>query len=80
MVCPICAKEMEEGGIITSGVTAMWHPKKEFDKKGLGKLVYTDGKPIGKSSILFSQTKIPNAFYCAHCNKVAGIFDVGESN
>ena len=80
MNCPCCGKEMEKGGIITGGVTAMWHPLAEFEKKGLKQLVYTGGKPIGNSSILFSQTKIPNAHYCGHCNKVVGIFDVADMN
>lgn len=80
MNCPCCGKEMEKGGIITGGVTAMWHPMKEFEKKGLKRLVYTDGKPIGKSNVLLSQTMIPNAYFCQNCNKIIGFFDIEDMN
>lgn len=80
MKCPICGKALEQGGIVTSGVTAMWHSLSEFNKKKWQRVVYTDGKPIGKSSILLSQTRIPNAWYCNSCNIVTGIFPVEEMN
>ena len=50
MNCPICGKEMEEGGIIAAGTT-MWHPLKEFRKHGLKKLWYKHGKMIGTNNI-----------------------------
>ena len=78
MNCPLCGKEMEKGGIIANGI-AMWHPSREFDKKGLKKLVYRDGKPLGSHSILLRECKIPNAWYCSRCNKVAGIFDIANT-
>jgi len=56
MLCPICRKEMEKGGLIASGVSVMWHPQAEFAKKGLRRLVYTGGKMIGRSNALLSQT------------------------
>ena len=55
---------------------AMWHPLREFEKKGLKKLYYKDGKVLGSQNILLRECKIPNAWYCASCNKVAGIFDI----
>ena len=64
MHCPICGSEMEKGGIITSGVTAMWHPLREFDRNGMRRFYYKDGKAIGKSSIHLNQTRIPNAHFC----------------
>lgn len=67
---------MQPGGIITDGVVVMWHPLPEFEKQGLRRAAYFDGKPIGKSSILWNQTKVPNAYYCDKCDKVTGIFDV----
>ncbi len=78
MNCPICGKKMEEGGIIANGI-AMWHPLREFEKKGLKKLYYKDGKALGSHSILLRECKIPNAWYCASCNKVAGIFDINDA-
>ena len=43
---------------------------------GLGRLLYTGLRTIGTSNILLRQTKVPHAFFCQSCNKVAGIFDV----
>lgn len=80
MLCPICRKEMEKGGLIASGVSVMWHPQAEFAKKGLRRLVYTGGKMIGRSNALLSQTRVPDAYYCAECGKVVGIFDVTNGN
>lgn len=80
MQCPLCGGAMEQGGIITGGVTAMWHPIKEFEKKNWKRVVYVDGKPIGKSSILLNQTRISNAWFCPACNKIIGIFDIETMN
>ena len=80
MDCPICKTAMEKGGIVTGGVTAMWHPMEEFEKKKWKRLVYTGGKAIGKSSILSNQTRIPNAYFCRNCNKIIGYFDIEEMN
>lgn len=77
MKCPLCGKEMIEGGIITNGL-AMWHPQREFAKKGLKALYYKGGKMIGDHSVLLRETKIPDAWYCSSCNKVTGIFDITE--
>lgn len=77
--CIVCGAEMEQGGIVTSGITVLWVPRREFQKKGLRKLMYKDGKSIGHGTItdmVIGQTRIPNAYYCENCNKVIGIFDV----
>lgn len=34
MICPICGGEMEEGGLIASGISAMWFSPEQFAKKG----------------------------------------------
>ena len=80
MLCPICGKEMEKGGLIGGGVTLQWFPQTQFGKKGLRRLLYTGGKSIGKSNVLLNQTRVPNAYYCSNCNKIAGIFDVVDMN
>lgn len=80
MKCPCCGSEMEPGGIVTGGVTAMWHPAREFDKQKWKRVVYTDGKAIGSSSVLLSQTRIPDAWYCPNCDIVSGIFKVTNGN
>ena len=79
MKCIVCGAEMQPGGIVANGITVMWVPRREFQKKGLGKLIYEGGKSIGHTTIsdmVFGQTRIPNAYYCEHCNKIIGIFDV----
>ena len=76
MKCPICNNELLEGGIIVQHVAPGWVPMEQFKKKGVMRLMYTDMRTIGESSILLNQTKIPNAYFCKNCNKVMGIFDV----
>lgn len=71
---------MEKGGLIGGGVTLQWFPQAQFGKKGLRRLLYTGGKAIGKSNVLLGQTRVPNAYFCKDCKKVAGIFDVEEMN
>lgn len=83
MQCILCGEEMEQGGIVADGIMVSWVPLREFQKKGLRKLVYVDAKSIGHSNICdmaFGLTKIPNAYYCRKCNKVMGIFDVRKEN
>ena len=46
MICPICGGEMEEGGLIASGISVMWFPLKQFAKKGLERLSEADVKNI----------------------------------
>lgn len=77
MKCILCGSDMQQGGIITQGVSAMWVPETEFEKKGIRKLIYEKGKKIGHANIILNQTKIPNAYFCPKCNKIIGIFDVG---
>lgn len=76
MKCPLCNSEMAEGGLITEDVVPGWVPMEQFRKKGLARLMYTGLRTIGIPNVLLHQTKIPNAFFCEHCNKVMGIFDV----
>lgn len=76
MKCPICDNEMQEGGLIIDGVAPGWVPMEQFQKKGLKRMVYTGLRTIGKTSILLSETKVSNAFFCKKCNKIVGIFDV----
>ena len=75
MRCPVCNNEMEEGGIITTGVAA-WHPMEEFEKTGLKRLLYKRGHCIGRFNLVLGQSRIPGAFFCRHCNTVTGVFDV----
>lgn len=76
MKCPICNNEMIEGGLVINGVAPGWVPMEEFQKKGLKRIVHTGLRTIGKTSILYSQTKVPNAFLCKICNKIVGVFDI----
>ena len=76
MLCPICGAQMEEGGLIIDGVAPGWVPMEEFKKKSAARLLYTGLRTIGKTNILLSQTRVPNAFFCKHCKNIVGIFDV----
>ncbi len=77
MKCPICGKEMEEGGLVVQGVSAIWFPKEEYEKKGPARVAYTGGKALkGRTNFLLDHTRIDGAYYCPACDKVAGIFGV----
>jgi len=76
MKCPICGNEMEPGGLVIDGVKSGWVPMNQFNRKGVKRLMYTGLRTIGQTSILFSQTKVPNAHFCKQCNKIVGVFDV----
>ncbi len=76
MKCPICDTPMQEGGLIIDGVAPGWVPIEQFQKKGLKRLMRTGLRTIGNTNFLLSETKVPNAFFCEHCNKIVGVFDV----
>ena len=78
MICPICGGEMEEGGLIASGISVMWFPLEQFAKKGLERLWYEGGKSVGMSNYLLGHTRIPGAYYCRGCQKIIGIFDISH--
>lgn len=78
MKCILCDAKMLQGGIVTQGVSAIWIPQIEFQKKGIKKLIYKNGKNIGSSDVVLGQTKISNAYFCSNCNKIIGIFDVND--
>lgn len=78
MKCLICNTDIEAGGIIAQGVSVMWIPMSEFQKKGIKRVVYTNGKIIGKHNVILGQTKISNAYFCNQCNKVIEVFDVEQ--
>ena len=69
MICPICGGEMEEGGLIASGISVMWFPLEQFAKKGLERLWYGGGKSVGKSNYLLGHTRIPGAYTAAAARK-----------
>ena len=70
---------MIQGGIVTHGVSTMWIPQTEFQKKSIKKIIYNGGKNIGCSDVFLGQTKIPNAYFCPNCNKVIGVFDINDT-
>lgn len=80
MNCPICGREMLPGGLISDGVYVSWVPESEFEKKGIARLAYYGGKTLGSTNFVLKQTRVPGAYYCKGCNKVAGIFDVTSEN
>lgn len=67
---------MLTGGIVSDGIFLSWVPESEFEKKGVKRLMYTGCKSFGSTNFLLRQTRVPGAYYCKNCNKVAGIFDV----
>ena len=77
MNCPVCGRKMEKGGIVAQkAIVVMWHPESEFQKKGLRSVAFHKGKLLGAHYPFRGVVKIPDAWYCDHCKKVAGCFDV----
>ena len=50
MKCILCDAKMLQGGIVTQGVSVTWIPQIEFQKKGIKKLIYKNGKNISWES------------------------------
>ena len=78
MICPICGGEMEEGGLIASGISVMWFPLEQFAKKGLERLWYEGRKVSRKVELPSRPYRIPGAYYCRGCQKIIGIFDISH--
>lgn len=77
MKCPKCGMEMEKGGLVTDSCALVWYPEETYDKHPI-KRTFTIGKRIGTTSMLYSETKVPDAYYCEKCNIVTGVFSVEE--
>lgn len=76
MNCPICDKEMQEGGLVIDGVLPHWISLDQFQAKGLKRLRCKNPRYIGKRNTLLRETRVSNAFFCENCDKIVGIFDV----
>lgn len=76
MKCFICGKDMQPGGIVTDGISAMWFPESQLKKKGLTQMVLENGRKIGHRNFLLRQTTLDNAYFCPHCQKIIGLFDL----
>ena len=82
MKCPFCSREAQEGGLIAESVVIGWIPLKEIKKgplKELIRLSFPGLRTISNRSYRVKCAKVPNAYYCEHCNKVFGIFDVTDN-
>lgn len=77
MNCPCCGAEMEKGGLVSDSLAIVWYPTEIYDKHSI-KRTFEIGKRIGKTSVVWSETKIPDAYYCEKCNIVTGVFKVEE--
>ena len=78
MKCIYCGSDMQLGGIVTQGISAMWFPQENLQKPYLFKVVFEGGINIGKKDYLWGQTLLTDAYYCPQCRKIIGIFDVKE--
>lgn len=76
MNCPCCDKEMQEGGLVSNGMAISWLPMEEYNRNPVKRMFYRGYKNIGTTNVALRETKVPDAYFCANCNKVVGIFDV----
>ena len=81
MKCPICSNNAKEGGLIADSTFINWAPLNEIQKGALRDMVriFYPGVTISNRNPFVRVSKVPNAYYCEHCNKVFGIFDVTDS-
>lgn len=59
-----------------------WVPAEEIEKNALKEAIrFTfPGVTISTTQLpILKRAKVPNAYYCEHCNKVFGIFDVTDN-
>lgn len=68
---------MEKGGLASKSLYIVWYPDEIYNKNTLRRS-FEPGKRLGKTSVVWGETKVPGAYYCKNCNKVTGIFDVEE--
>ena len=80
MKCIYCGSNMQLGGIVTQGVSAMWFPQENLQKPHFFKIVFEGGISVGKNDYLWGQTLLTDAYYCPQCRKIIGIFDVKEGH
>lgn len=80
MKCIYCGSDMQLGGIVTQGISAMWFPQENLQKSYLFKVVFEGGINIGKKDYLWGQTLLTDAYYCPQCRKIIGIFDIKEGH
>lgn len=71
MKCIYCGSDMQLGGIVTQGVSAMWFPQESLKKSRLSKIIFEGGIAIGKKDYLFygGPTILTDAYYCRKCKK-----------
>lgn len=77
MKCPECGGEMEKGGLAADSMYIVWYPEETFKKNSILR-TFDIGKRIGTTSMLYSETTVPDAYYCEKCNIVTGVFKVEE--
>lgn len=76
MKCIYCGSDMQLGGIVTQGVSAMWFPQESLKKSRLSKIIFEGGIAIGKEDYLWGQTILTDAYYCQKCKKIIGVFSI----
>ena len=69
MKCIYCGSDMQLGGIVTQGVSAMWFPQESLKKSRLSKIIFEGGIAIGKKDYLWGPTILTDAYYCRKCKK-----------
>lgn len=76
MKCIYCGSDMQLGGIVTQGVSAMWFPQESLKKSRLSKIIFEGGIAIEKKDYLWGQTMLTDAYYCQKCKKIIGVFSI----
>ena len=73
MKCIYCGSDMQLGGIVTQGVSAMWFPQESLKKSHLSKIIF-EGRDSYRKERLFMGTDDANrCLLLSKCKKIIGV-------
>lgn len=76
MKCIYCGSDMQLGGIVTQGVSAMWFPQESLKKSRLSKTIFEGGITIGKKDYLWGTDDTNRCLLLSKMQKIIGVFSI----
>mgnify|MGYP004464283505 CR=1 FL=1 len=76
MKCIYCGSDMQLGGIVTQGVSAMWFPQESLKKLRLSKTIFEGGIAIEKKTIYGGIDDTNRCLLLSKTQKIIGAFSI----
>ena len=76
MKCIYCGSDMQLGGLVTQGVSAMWFPQESLKKSRLSKIIFEGGIAIGKKDYLWGTDDTNRCLLLSKMQKIIGVFSI----